>query len=382
VRFGVCALVVLLCAVVLAGSAGSARSQGGADWTLRPVTDGQKWFRLNVQGETLHGFRLRGTDFTVTGIKSVRASGGAAPQCSVSGTPATLACDGDLPGGISVFVQLTVSGSGGAYEFALLLSPGDTNLFYVPSNQKVAPVPIGGSLGFTSASTGRVTIQNPSPTRSFQLFEISPIGFRVTNVLTPDCGITEGGGIACQGSLGPRRTAVIQFTPDSRPPAASAVLSAYGSDVGFAFVEAGSPCPDVVASVERLAGETGVVRAHLATLQRSPGARPLLRALRRKLTALNKQLRTAQRRYQNCATGARKTAAAAACDPQSLSAARAGGTVAGLLDVLPTERRVAARVKALRALPARTEKALGAARGRAARAAQRLSACQASLAQD
>ena len=113
-RFGVCTLVAFLCAVVLGGSADSARTQGGAAWTLSPVADGQKFLRVEVEGDTLYGFRLRGTDFTVTGINSVRASGGATPQCTVSGSPATLACDGALVGGISVFVQLLTSGAGGA----------------------------------------------------------------------------------------------------------------------------------------------------------------------------------------------------------------------------------------------------------------------------
>ena len=98
-RLWVCIVVAAACAALLSGAAGSARAQGGADWTLRPVADGQKWLRVDVSGDTLYGFRVRGTDFAVTGIKSVRASGGPTPQCSISGTPATLSCDGELPGG-------------------------------------------------------------------------------------------------------------------------------------------------------------------------------------------------------------------------------------------------------------------------------------------
>ena len=53
-RFGVCTLVAFLCAVVLGGSADSARTQGGAAWTLSPVTDGQKFLRVEVEGDTLY----------------------------------------------------------------------------------------------------------------------------------------------------------------------------------------------------------------------------------------------------------------------------------------------------------------------------------------
>jgi hypothetical protein len=382
VRFAACTLLALICAAVLGGSADPARTQGGADWTLRPVATGQKWLRVNVEGDMLYGFRLSGTDFTATAVKSVRASGGPTPACSVSGAPATLDCDGELPGGISVFVQLAVSGSGGAYELGFLFKPGDTNLLMIPSNQAAPPVPIGGSLGFTSASTGRVTIQNPGKTRSFQQLEVAPIGFRATNVLTPDCGITEGGGIACQGNLGPRRTAVIEFTPDSRPADASAVLSANGSDVAFAFVQAGTPCPDVVASVSRARSEASVVRAHLASLMRVGKARRYLGPLQRKLAALNRQINATQRTYNKCSAGTRKTAAASACDADALRVANAAGRQAGLQDVLPTERRVAGKVKSLRALPRKTQRTLTTVRATVARATQRLTACQTSLALD
>jgi hypothetical protein len=158
---------------------------------------------------------VRGTNFAVTNIKTVRASGGPAPQCSLTGTPPTLACDGELPGGISVFVQLGVSGAGGSYDFALLFQPGDMNLFNVPSNQTAAPVPLGGSLGMTSATAGRVTIHNPNETQSFQRVEVAPVGFRVTNVLSPNCGITEGGGIVCQNTLAPGGARIIRFATDS-----------------------------------------------------------------------------------------------------------------------------------------------------------------------
>ncbi len=225
-------------------------------WTLKAVADGQKLLRVDVQGDTLYGFRVRGTDFTVTGIKSVRASGGPAPQCSVTGSPATLACDGALPGGISVFVQLTTSGSGGAYELGFLLSPGDTNLLYIPSNERAPPVPLGGSIGRTSNGGGRVTIRNPG-SASFQQLEVAPIGFRVAGVSTADCGRDRGRGHRVPAAARPARsTAVIHFSA-ALPEIGSAYLFATGTDTGIAYVEPGEACPDMVAALERLTKRGG-----------------------------------------------------------------------------------------------------------------------------
>jgi len=376
----VCTLVAALSAVALGGSADSARTQGGAAWTLTPVAAGQKLLRVDVEGDTLFGFRVRGTDFTVAGIKSVRASGGPTPQCAVAGTPTTLSCDGALPGGISVFVQLTTSGDGGAYEFALLFQPGDTNLFYVPSNQKAPPVPLGGSLGRTSNGGGRVTVANPG-SASFQQLEIAPIGFRASAVATPDCGVTGGGGIACQRPLGPGKTAVIRFTADVSDTSSAYLFAGNGGGTGAAYVQYGGPCPDVVASVTRLHSEAAVVRSHLAVMSRSRAAKPLLAGLRAKVVSLEKKVKAAQRAYLKCTRSGRKAAAAAACDAKLMSVGRANGRVAGLREVLPTERRIAARVNALRSLPADTQKKLAAAKAAVARATKALADCDASLAQ-
>ena len=54
---------------------------------------------------------------------------------------------------------------------------------------------------------------------------------------------------------------------------------------------------------------------------------------------------------------------------------------AGLRDVLPAERRVAAKVKALRSLPASTQKKLAAAKAQLERVTEALLACDAALAQ-
>jgi len=366
VRFAACTLVAAVCAVVLGGSANSAHTQGGADWTLRPVAAGQKWLRVNVQGDTLYGFRVRGTDFAVTGIKSVRASGGPTPQCSVSGTPATLACDGDLPGGISVFVQLTTAGAGGSYDFALLFSPGDTNLFYVPSNQKAPPVLIGGSLGMTSATEGRVTILNASES-TFQQLEVAPIGFRVANVKTQDCGVTEGGGIACQGTLRPHESAVIQFVASPFSGTPSAVLLALGGETGFIYVQAGDACPDLSGQLARIQAQIAPVKSQIALAERQltgaqhslgssqafakataqiRSARSALRPLRQRLTALRRAVRGREGKLRSCeGGGALKVAATGTCDDESKAAGRAGGTVVALLTALSVERRVAKRAR-------------------------------------
>ncbi len=263
-----------------------------------------------------------------------------------------------------MFVQLTTSGTGGAYEFALLFQPGDMDLFYVPSNQQAPPAPLGGSLGRTQNGGGRVTISNPG-TASFQQFEVAPIGFRADGVATADCGVTEGGGIACQRPLGPGKTAVVRFSgavPDS---SSAYLLATSAGDTGLAYVPYGDACPDSAASSTRLRSEASIVRAHIAVMSRNRAAKRFLAPLRRKLAALEKQIAAAQRGLLRCEQTGRKAAAASACDAKMLSVGHASGREAGLRDVLPTERRVAAKVKALRSLPASTQKKLAAAKAQA-----------------
>ena len=360
-RFGVCtlALVVLFC--LFGGSADSARTQGGADWTLKQVAPNQKWLRVTVQGETLYGFRVRGTDFAVTGIKSVRVSGGAMPQCSVTGTPATLACDGDLVGGISVFVHLATTGSGGAYDFAFLFAPGDTNLIYVPSQQTAPPVPVGGSLGMTSPTHGRVTIRNLSTT-TFQQLEIAPIGFSVKSVATTDCGVTEGSGIACNRPLAPGQTAAIRFGTTSVSGRVSAYLIGVsgGTTAGFAFVQAGDPCPDMQAALAGSQAQRTVLEKEIAKMNRAlhearaPVTRLRIMAMKatvgkleRRLRAVRAAQRVQQDQLHGCTQGSRRLAAASSCDPQWEAAARTAGTVKALKAALPIERRVAAGARPL-----------------------------------
>jgi hypothetical protein len=151
--------------------------------------------------------------------------------------------------------------------------------------------------------------------------------------------------------------------------------------MALAFVEASEPCPDVAASLSRLQREASIVRSHLALLRRNGKARASLGRLERKLVELNKKIGAERIRLNACEQGVGKASAAAACDAEGRSAAQAAGTVAGLADVLPTERRLAARIRGLRPLATSTRKQLVAARASATRATQRLVACDASLMQ-
>jgi len=244
-------------------------------------------------------------------------------------------------------------------------------------------VALGGEIGKTSAQGGRVLIQNPNSRASFQQFEIKPVGPPFTGVKTPDCAVTEGGGIACQGNLRPGRTLAVKFGMDPDSDAPPVFLIAHGTATGLAYIPPGNPCEDFGDVVTRLRAEGAVLVKHLTALTRVPQARRFVAPLRRAATSFAKQLDTALRRAGNCAAGgARKGAAAAACDPQGRALQRAKGTVAGLNVILPIERRVAAKVKKLRVVPGNTRKELAAAKGAIERAERALVACDALLAQN
>ena len=116
-------------------------------------------------------------------------------------------------------------------------------------------------------------------------------------------------------------------------------------------------------------------------MSRNRAAKRFLAPLRRKLAALEKQIAAAQRGLLSCEQTGRKAAAASACDAKMLSVGHASGREAGLRDVLPTERRVAAKVKALRGLPTSTQKKLAAAKAKRKQVTEALLACDAALAQ-
>ena len=181
-------------------------------------------------------------------------------------------------------------------------------------------------------------------------------------------------------SLRPGATTAITFTAEL-PQAASAYLVAQGSDTGLAYVEGGDPCPDVFASVSRLRSEASVVRSHLIRLKEAGAPGSLLAPLQRAGVRLTAQIAAAQSAFAGCRSGARKAAAAAACDAEAQSLARAKGKLAGLLKVLPVERRVAARKKSLRSIAAKTLGAIRKARASSAQARGVLADCDASLSQ-
>ena len=365
-RLAVCALAVLACAGLLGGSAASAPSQSGAEWSIQPVSPTQKWLRVSVEGEPLYGFHVRGTDFTIMSVKRVLASGGPAPSCSL--VAGTLDCDGELPGGISVFVNVGVSGTGGAYELAFLFQPGDTNLLFVPGNERPAPPLLGGTFGTTSATGARVTIYNPT-TSSYREVEVAPVGFRITNVThfsignkgsARDCGITEGGGVVCQGVLGPGARAVLTLRTTGFAAEPSAVLFARDTPTQVAFIVAspGNPCADIAAQLAGARAEATALRGEITKLRRGFSVPAAFAAqvkamnarvgeLSRRLAKVRSTVRGYQKQLRACGRATRKLAAAAACDSDETSYERILGKIAGLSQALRVERRIAASARPL-----------------------------------
>lgn len=363
-RLAVCALAVLTCAGLLGDSAASAPSQAGAEWSIQPVSPTQKWIRVSVQGESLYGFHVRGTNFTITSVKRVLASGGPAPSCSLDA--GTLKCEGELPGGISVFANVGFSGTGGAYELAFLFQPGDTNLLFVPGNERPAPPLLGGTFGTTSATGARVTIYNAT-TASYREVEVAPVGFRITEVTrfsigkvgsARDCGITEGGGVVCQGALGPGARAVLTVRTNGFAAEPSAVLFASDTQNAFIVASAGNPCADIAAHLAGARAQAAALRGEIAKLRRGLSV-PVafaaqVKAMNARVVGLSRQLakvRSTVRGYQKqlraCGKATRKLAAAAACDSDETSYERIVGKILGLSEGLRVERRIAASARPL-----------------------------------
>lgn len=422
VRFGVCTLAALAVAVLLGGSAQSARTDGGASWNLKPVSPTEKWLRVNVEGDTLYGFRLSGIGFTVTGVKSIVASGGLAPTCSFAGTPTTLACNGALPGGINVFLHLETTGSGGSYLFGLLFQPNDPNILFIPSQETAAPVRIGGTFGRTSPTAARFTIHNPGKL-SFAQLEVVPIGFEIKGVVSGSCAVTEGGALDCGMPLGPGGTAVIRAVTDPVPSGAKVVLLAHGDQTGFADVTEGDACADLKAKLAEKEAEAVALRQQIATTgkaleravaalqdgnagakRRIARAEKALKKLKRRLRAVEADIRAREGHVSRCHEGGeRQLAAATACDAENSADATARGRLNGLNEALSAQRTVAAEAKAaivllkkaggkgvrgaiarltvLVGLPGKTQAAVATARRKWADAEEALAACETALTQ-
>src|SRR3954454_23340364 len=122
----------LLGSLALAAGFGAMGSSAGTVTvaaTVRPVSAVQKWIRVSVGGgDSLDLFAVQGTDFSITSVQSIRASGVPAPACTVSGTPATLTCVGHIRSGASVFVNVTTSGAGGSFLFGRASAGGQIDL--------------------------------------------------------------------------------------------------------------------------------------------------------------------------------------------------------------------------------------------------------------
>jgi hypothetical protein len=423
VRFAAAILAAVALAVLLGGSAWSARTDGGASWNLKPVSPTEKWLRVSVEGDTLYGFRLTGTGFTITGVKSVVASGGTAPTCSMSGTPPTLACDGALPGGINVFIHLETFGAAGSYLFAFLFQPGDTNLLFIPSQETPAPVPIGGTFGRTSPTAARFTIHNPGK-QTFSELEVVPIGFAIQNVTSGSCAVTAGGALDCGMQLGPGKTAVIRAVTDPAPDGASIVLLAHGDQTGFADVDEGDACADLKAKLAEKQAEAVALRQQIATTgkaleravaaldgvnaatakRRIARAEKALKKLKRRLRTVEADIRARERHVSSCQGGGeRSLAATTACDAEGNADAQARGRLTGLNEALAVQRTVAgdaraaivllkkaggrgvrgaiARLTVLDGLPGKTQAAVATARRKWADAEEALASCEAALTQ-
>jgi hypothetical protein len=398
VRFGLLLMAAAGCVAAVGLSSGAARTTGSAGWNLKPISSGQKWLRVFTEGTTVYGFRLRGTGFAPTGITNVRASGGDVPACSISGTPATLVCDGTISDGMSVFVNFGASGTGGGYEFALLFTPDDPDPHFTPSTQGPPPARLGGSFGKTSSTTVRVTIQNPSTERAFEELEMVPIGFRITGVKSvssggskraaEDCSVGLGGTVTCKRKLrlGDMVVAVLTVDPFTGNPGLY-VLAHNPFTTAFILVPLGDPCADLRAKIAQLQAEAKALKSQISNTEKEvkeaeralhrgkiylrgtllPGenqrnaankveeaekrvndAKSSVKKLKQRLDDLEEEIRARQRHLQDCEEeGQRgKTTAAAACDPEGKAAAKAEGKVDGLSEALPVERRIAASAKA------------------------------------
>jgi hypothetical protein len=150
--------------------------------TVKPVSPTEKWIRVSAAaGDSLDLFAVRGVDFSIARVVSVRASGVPAPACSVTGVPATLTCVGHVRSGASVFVNVTTAGAGGTFQFARASAgrrhrPG-RRPGYVPGLR-----PSSRSPARMTRRDGRKTVIFSGQT-TFQDVEILPTSaFRVGNV--------------------------------------------------------------------------------------------------------------------------------------------------------------------------------------------------------
>jgi len=206
-------------------------------WTMTRLTDTQKWLRVTNTDDqnSIRLLAVRGDDFRITALKSVRASGAATPNCAVSTESTTfgvLFCNGNLPPDSSLFLVFDVTGSGGNFEIAGSDSSDPSTLEYGPDSEGPAFLPTDGTFTTAGAATSRVTFTSKG--NAFSEVEVLPFGFEITKVLsvTPAGGSCdpEGAGIDCSVDLPANGSGEVTFETSGAPPQPTAEVMLTGDD--------------------------------------------------------------------------------------------------------------------------------------------------------
>jgi hypothetical protein len=248
-------------AFVLAGGAGAGTRSVEYSWTLTPLTANTKWVRVanTDEANSIRLLSLRGEDFRITSVKTVRASGGTASSCTVSTEARTFGvayCNVDLPPGANLILVVETTGTGGYYDIGASDSVDPSTLVETQDLQTAPFLPSDASLTTAGTSTRRVTFT--SKDHSYDQLELLPFGFTITKVLsiTPagsSC-TQDGAGIDCETNLPANATGTVTFetADETTTPAAEILLS--GEDgVGDQYVTQTQGAPakyDLVASAQ------------------------------------------------------------------------------------------------------------------------------------
>jgi hypothetical protein len=212
---GLAALAAFAC---LGMTTGTERASLSVGMNFKKVSATEAWGRVWAVGGTFYGFRIRGADFNITGLTYARASGAAAPRCTISGSPAVLDCRGSFPDGSSVFVGFAITGGGTSFQQENFFSPNPpgTPQFFTTNTLGPPLLPITATLRKGAGASQTVTFKGQS---AFDDLEVLPVGFRIGRVtkMTPagSCK-AEGDGIDCALQLAKGKTGSVTFTTTSR----------------------------------------------------------------------------------------------------------------------------------------------------------------------